>query len=35
MQAVLDTYEKLSPEIQAELPLKRVWTLVQNDPEVA
>jgi hypothetical protein len=23
-QAVLDNYEKLSPEIQAELPLKRV-----------
>ncbi len=35
IQAVLDNYEKLSPEIQAELPLKRVWTLVQNDPEVA
>jgi restriction system protein len=35
IQAVLDNYEKLSPEIQAELPLKRVWVLVQNAPELA
>ncbi len=33
--ALLDNYEKLSPEIQAELPLKKVWILVQNAPEVA
>jgi restriction system protein len=35
IQAVLENYEGLSPEIQAELPLKRVWVLVQNAPEVA
>jgi restriction system protein len=34
IQAVLDNYENLSPEIQAELPLKRVWVLVQNTPEI-
>jgi restriction system protein len=34
IQAVLDNYENLSPEIQAELPLKRVWVLVQNLPEI-
>jgi restriction system protein len=33
--ALLDHYEKLSPDIQAELPLKKVWILVQNAPEVA
>ncbi len=31
VQAVYRTYERLSPEIQAELPLKRVWTLVRED----
>lgn len=31
VQAVYRTYERLSPEIQAELPLKRIWTLVQED----
>jgi restriction system protein len=34
IQAVLDNYHKLSPEIQAELPLKKVWILVQNAPEL-
>jgi restriction system protein len=29
--AIYKTYDKLSPEIQAELPLKRVWMLVQED----
>jgi restriction system protein len=27
--AVLKNYEKLSPEIQAELPLKKIWVLVE------
>ncbi len=31
VQAIYRTYERLSPEIQAELPLKRIWTLVQED----
>ncbi len=29
IQALLENYEKLSPDIQAELPLKRIWVLVQ------
>ncbi len=33
VQAIYRTYESLSPEIQAELPLKRVWTLVREDLE--
>lgn len=33
IEAVLDNYERLSPEIQAELPLKKVWVLVQSEPE--
>jgi hypothetical protein len=35
IQAVLDNYERLLPEIQAELPLKKVWILVQDDPGLA
>jgi restriction system protein len=31
LQALLDNYEKLPPEIQAELPLKRIWTLVPEE----
>jgi len=31
VDAVYRTYEKLSPEIQAELPLKRVWMLVREE----
>jgi restriction system protein len=27
---VLDSYDKLSPEIQAMLPLKRIWILVDE-----
>jgi restriction system protein len=34
VEAIYRTYEKLPAEIQAELPLKRTWTLVQEDPEV-
>jgi hypothetical protein len=33
VQAVYRTYEKLSPEIQAELPLKKVWVLVREGVE--
>lgn len=33
IQAVLDNYERLSPEVQTELPLKMVWVLVQQGPE--
>jgi restriction system protein len=29
IQMILDNYEKLTPDIQAELPLKRVWVLVE------
>jgi restriction system protein len=27
--ALLENYEKLSPDIQNELPLKRIWVLVE------
>ena len=33
LQALLDNYERLPPEIQAELPLKRIWTLVPEEDE--
>lgn len=33
VQAIYRSYDKLSPEIQAELPLKRVWMLVHEDEE--
>lgn len=33
VNAIYRNYEKLSPEIQAELPLKRVWSLVREDIE--
>ncbi|MBE0624562.1 MAG: restriction endonuclease [Burkholderiales bacterium] len=33
VNAVYRAYDKLSPEIQAELPLKRVWMLVREDIE--
>jgi restriction system protein len=33
VEAVYRTYEQLPAEIQAELPLKRVWMLVQEEPE--
>lgn len=33
VEAVYRTYEKLPAEIQAELPLKRVWMLVPEDDE--
>lgn len=29
IQALLENYDKLSPDIQADLPLKRVWALVE------
>lgn len=31
LQALLDNYEQLPAEIQAELPLKRIWTLVPEE----
>jgi restriction system protein len=31
IRAVLENYERLAPEIQAELPLKKVWVLMQED----
>ncbi len=31
MDALFAHYEKLSEDIQAELPLKRIWTLVLPD----
>lgn len=33
VQAIYHTYDRLPEEIQAELPLKRVWTLVREDDE--
>lgn len=33
VEAIYRTYESLRPEIQAELPLKRVWTLVREEIE--
>jgi restriction system protein len=33
VEAIYRTYEKLPAEIQAELPLKRVWMLVQEEPD--
>lgn len=33
VQAVYRSYDKLPKEIQAELPLKRVWVLVREDEE--
>ncbi|MCC6488070.1 MAG: restriction endonuclease [Candidatus Hydrogenedentes bacterium] len=35
VQSIYRNYEKLSPEIQTELPLMRVWTLVPSDAESA
>jgi restriction system protein len=31
MEALLEDYEKLSEEIQAELPLKRIWVIVPEE----
>ncbi|MGD9676010.1 MAG: restriction endonuclease, partial [Candidatus Bipolaricaulia bacterium] len=31
VQAIYRTYERLSPEIQAELPLKQIWALVAEE----
>lgn len=33
VQAIYRNYDRLPPEIQAELPLKRVWMLVHEEPE--
>lgn len=33
VNAVYRAYEKLDPDIQAELPLKRVWMLVREEGE--
>jgi restriction system protein len=34
VNAVYRTYDKLSPELQSELPLKRVWLRVREEPGV-
>lgn len=31
IKALMDNYEHLSGEIQAELPLKRIWALVTEE----
>jgi len=31
LNQILQLYEKLPSDIQAELPLKRVWTLVEEE----
>lgn len=33
VDAVLQNYERLDDEVKAELPLKRIWTLVNDDSE--
>lgn len=33
IEALQDTYDRLSPEMQKKIPLKRIWTLVQPDLE--
>jgi len=33
VEAIYRTYDKLPAEIQADLPLKRVWMLVQEGDE--
>jgi len=33
VQAIYRTYDRLDPEIQAELPLKHIWTLVREENE--
>lgn len=33
VEAIYRNYERLPPEVQAELPLKRVWMLVDEEPE--
>jgi restriction system protein len=33
VEAIYRNYERLPAEVQAELPLKRVWMLVHEDPE--
>jgi restriction system protein len=33
VDAILRNYERLPPEIQVELPLKRVWMLVREEPD--
>lgn len=33
VNAVYRSYDRLAPEIQAELPLKKVWMLVREDAQ--
>lgn len=33
VRALLDHYDQLPEDLQAEIPLKRIWTLVQKEPE--
>jgi restriction system protein len=35
VKALLQNYERLSPEVQAELPLKRIWALVPEEDEAS
>jgi restriction system protein len=34
VESIYRTYERLPAEIQAELPLKRVWMLVPEEADV-
>jgi restriction system protein len=34
VEAIYRNYERLPAEIQAELPLKRVWMLVHEEPGI-
>ena len=33
VSAIYETYEHLPEQIQAEIPLERIWTLVRDDGE--
>ena len=33
VNALYESYDKLDPEIQAELPLKKTWILVREDAQ--
>ena len=33
VDAILQNYERLDDEIKAELPLKRIWVMVNDDAE--
>lgn len=33
IEKVTEVYERLPPEVQADLPLRRIWTLVAEDAD--